>query len=91
MLSINVHSPACAIASSRSLLAHPTASGSGYLSPPLATAPIGVAQACVQEVGTRLAKGIWFHLISRQPNIKVSWSGITEAEEEDLAIWLKES
>jgi hypothetical protein len=50
----------------------------------------GGSNIWVQEVGTRIAKSVWFHQLFRQPNIKVSWSGITAAEEEDLAIWLKE-
>jgi len=37
-----------------------------------------------------IAKGIWFHENFRQPNVKVSWSGMTRADKDDLAAWLKE-
>lgn len=44
----------------------------------------------VRGQGAAVAKAVWFHKYYDLPKIEVSWSGITEAGKEDLAMWLKE-
>ncbi len=44
----------------------------------------------VRGQGAAVAKAVWFHKFYNLPKIEVSWSGMTEAEKEDLAMWLKE-
>jgi len=61
---------------------------------PLATSDLGSgwggSDEWVRAQGAAVAKGVWFHKYYDLPKIEVSWSGITEADKEDLAVWLKE-
>lgn len=50
----------------------------------------GGSDEWVRKQGEAVAKAIWFHEHYDQPKIEVSWSGITKAEKDDLALWFKE-
>ncbi len=60
---------------------------------PLSTSDLGSlwggSDIWVRGQGAAIAKAIWFQQYF-DFDIKVSWSGMTEAEKEDLALWLKE-
>jgi len=61
---------------------------------PLCTSDLGSVwggtDVWVRAQGAAVAKAVWFHRYYNLPKIEVSWSGMTEAEKEDLAMWLKE-
>ena len=60
---------------------------------PLSTSDLGSywggSDVWVRGQGAAIAKAIWFQKYF-DLDIEVSWSGITDAEKEDLAVWLKE-
>jgi hypothetical protein len=61
---------------------------------PLATSDLGSgwggSDMWVRGQGAAVAKAVWFQKYYDLPKIEVSWSGITEPDEEDLSVWLKE-
>ncbi|KIM35352.1 hypothetical protein M413DRAFT_449809 [Hebeloma cylindrosporum] len=60
---------------------------------PLSTSDLGSdwggTEVWVRGQGAEIAKAIWFHNHFDR-DIEVSWSGMTEDEKQDLAVWLKE-
>ncbi|PPQ79279.1 hypothetical protein CVT25_002718, partial [Psilocybe cyanescens] len=61
---------------------------------PVSTSEFGEAwrgpEHWIRAQGGALAKAIWYHHYYNYPDVEVSWSGMSPAEKDDLAAWLKE-
>jgi hypothetical protein len=51
---------------------------------------MGGTHLWVRGQGAAVAKAVWWHKYYNLPKIEISWSGMTQAEKADIAIWLKE-
>jgi hypothetical protein len=61
---------------------------------PLSTSDLGSgwggSDVWVRAQGAAVAKAVWWHKYYNLPKIEISWSGMTQAEKDDIVIWLKE-